>query len=116
MHRQRDIVLIPVPFSDLSSIKKRPVIVLSNDSYNSHSDDILVAAVTSRIQKTRYSMTINQHDIETGFIRVESMVRTDKIYSLNKAIVQKKIGRVKREPFQRLVELICELIELPKMK
>jgi hypothetical protein len=31
---QGDILLIPVPFTDLSSQKRRPVIVISNASYN----------------------------------------------------------------------------------
>jgi len=33
MPSQGGIVLIPVPFSDLSSTRRRPVIVLSNDHY-----------------------------------------------------------------------------------
>lgn len=33
MPKQGDIVLIPVPFTDLSSTKRRPVIVVSNDNY-----------------------------------------------------------------------------------
>jgi mRNA interferase MazF len=33
MPDQGDIVLIPVPFTDLSSQKRRPVIVISNDVY-----------------------------------------------------------------------------------
>ena len=31
---QRNILLIPFPFSDFSTIKKRPVLVLSNKEYN----------------------------------------------------------------------------------
>ena len=34
MPSQGDIVLIPIPFTDLSSQKRRPVIVISNDDYN----------------------------------------------------------------------------------
>jgi len=33
MPEQGDIVLIPIPFTDLSSQKRRPVIVISNDTY-----------------------------------------------------------------------------------
>ena len=31
MYKQGEILLIPIPFSDLSSNKKRPVLVISND-------------------------------------------------------------------------------------
>jgi mRNA interferase MazF len=34
MPEQGDIVLIPVPFTDLSAQKRRPVIVISNKAYN----------------------------------------------------------------------------------
>ena len=34
MPEQGDILLIPIPFTDLSSQKRRPVIVISNDAYN----------------------------------------------------------------------------------
>ena len=46
MPEQGDIVLIPVPFTDLSSQKRRPVIVISNDAYNQKSPHIVVVALT----------------------------------------------------------------------
>jgi len=45
--RQGDIVLVPVPFTDLSSRKRRPVIVVSSDAYNSDGPDMVVVAMTS---------------------------------------------------------------------
>jgi mRNA interferase MazF len=45
--RQGDIVLVPVPFTDLSSRKRRPVVVLSANAYNDAAPDVIVVAMTS---------------------------------------------------------------------
>ncbi len=42
MYKQREIVLVPFPYSDLSAVKRRPVLVISNDDYNISYPDILV--------------------------------------------------------------------------
>jgi mRNA-degrading endonuclease toxin of MazEF toxin-antitoxin module len=47
MPDQGDIILIPVPFTDLSSTRRRPVIVLSNDAYHQSGEDMIVVAMTS---------------------------------------------------------------------
>ncbi len=45
MYKQRDILIIPIPYTDLSSQKKRPVPVISNDYYNGKTADIIVTAI-----------------------------------------------------------------------
>jgi len=54
MFDQGEILLIPVPFSDLSSVKKRPVLVLSNNNRNVSSRDIIVIAITSNFRYKRH--------------------------------------------------------------
>ncbi len=49
MYIQGDILLIPIPFSDLTSSKRRPVLILSNSLYNQKTEDLVVAAVTSNL-------------------------------------------------------------------
>jgi mRNA interferase MazF len=47
MPKQRDIVLIAVPYADLSAAKRRPVLILSSDVHLRQSPDMLVATITS---------------------------------------------------------------------
>ena len=44
-----DIVLVPFPFTDQSSIKKRPAVVVSSSAYNRDRPDIIILAVTSQM-------------------------------------------------------------------
>ena len=48
-YRQGDIVLVSFPFTDLTSSKRRPALILSPDSFNAAGEDLVLAAVTSHI-------------------------------------------------------------------
>ena len=44
-----DVVLVPFPFTDQTSSKRRPGVVVSSDAYHQRGPDVIVMAVTSRI-------------------------------------------------------------------
>ncbi len=107
---QRDIVLIPIPFTDLSSQRRRPVIIVSNDEYNRKTDDIVVVAMTSNLKPTDYGFVITSNDLESGSLRRPSRVRADKIYTLSQSITMKTFGRVNEMTFDRICGLLRELV------
>jgi mRNA interferase MazF len=109
-YEQGDILLIPIPFSDLTSSKKRPVLVLSNNDYNRKTEDIIVAAVTSNITSKDYNVLISNKDMQEGNLHVNSCVRVDKIYTLSQSIVIKKFGTVKPEVINNIKEKLSKLI------
>ena len=47
-----DIVLVPFPFTDQTTTKKRPAIVISCAAHNSTRPDIILMAVTSQLRAT----------------------------------------------------------------
>jgi len=94
MPEQGDILLVPIPFTDLSSQKRRPVIVISNNAYNKKTTDLVVVAMTSNPVETDYSFTITSGDLEKGTLNHPGKVRADKIYAISTSIVIKTFGRV----------------------
>jgi mRNA interferase MazF len=94
MPNQRDIVLVPVPFTDLSAKKRRPVLVLSSNDYNRKSPDILVAAITSNLSTGFHGVIIDPADLDKGVLPVRSLIRADKIYTLSQSIIVKTFGMV----------------------
>ena len=110
MYKQREMVLIPVPFSDLKSRRRRPVIVISNNLYNQKTEDIVVVAVTSNVERKDYTILITQNDMEEGSLPRDSMIRVDKIYSLSQLIVIKGLGRIEQATFEKIVVLLNRLV------
>lgn len=111
MLKQRDIVLIPIPFTNLASQKKRPAVIISSDSYIAAHEDIVVVAVTSNIEPRDFSVGLTSGDLEAGILKVPSMIRADKIYTLNKIIVIKIFGRVNPDILRKIKESVLTLTE-----
>jgi mRNA interferase MazF len=110
MPNQGDIVLIPIPFTDLSSQKRRPVIVISNDSYNHTTPDMVVVAMTSNPTPTTYSFTITSADLIRGSLNRPGTVRVDKLYTLEQTLVTKTSGWIKTRTLNRIRAIVRELI------
>jgi mRNA interferase MazF len=46
-----DVILVPFPFTDQSTTKKRPAIIISSEDYNGCKPDLILIAVTSNARK-----------------------------------------------------------------
>lgn len=44
-----DVVLVPFPFTDQTTSKKRPAVIISNGIYNRARPDVVVMAITSQL-------------------------------------------------------------------
>jgi mRNA interferase MazF len=109
MPEQGDIVLIPIPFTDLSSQKRRPVVIISNDAYNRKTSDIVVVAMTSNPEAVDYSFAVTSSDLEKGTLNRPGKVRVDKIYTLSQSIVVKTFGRVNSATLDRIRKTLQDL-------
>jgi len=114
IYRQRDIVLVPFPFSDLSGQKVRPVLILSNDAYNQQSADVVVCGLTTNLSPAPYSIIIEVTDVEQpGTLRHKSKIKADTIASLEQSILIKQIARLKLPVFKQVVTEVEDLIKSP---
>ncbi len=99
---QREIVLIPYPFSDLEGTKVRPALVISNDIFNKKSEDCIMIPLTTVIKNEPYSVVINQRDLSAGKILKPSRIRIDKIFSVKKSLISMKIGIIKENVLRKI--------------
>ena len=59
-----DIVLVPFPFTDRSSTKKRPALVVSPDSFNKHAQDVVLVAITSQLADSHVVALDERDDVD----------------------------------------------------
>ena len=92
--KRGDIVLITIPFSDLSSTKVRPALVLSPEDRSEN--DFIVALITTNIHRslksTDHVLKIGtKHSAATG-LRFDSVFRMSKLFNLEKNLARRRLG------------------------
>ena len=91
-----DIVLVSFPFTDLSSQKVRPGLILTPDSSAS---DFLLAFISSVVQvgaanPTDFVLEQDHPDFLSTGLKKTSVFRMNKLLTVNKTLIKKRLGRV----------------------
>ena len=101
-----DLVLIPFPFSDLVTNKKRPVLILTfPDRYN---DFIGLAVTSTPVQEA--ALPLNPASMSHGSLPKPSWVRLDKVYTLDTGVVVRNIGKVTPACFSMVLRGFCHTV------
>jgi mRNA interferase MazF len=101
-----EIVLLPFPFTDLSATKRRPVLVLKASNAQG---DFLAVQITSQLGY-RPAVRLIAEDFELGGLPKESIVRPDKVFTLNKALIVRRVGKLTPSGFERILEAVCQQV------
>lgn len=109
--KQRDIILIKFPFSDLTGAKVRPALVISNNKYNSSKLDAVVLAMTSNASGAQYKVIVENQDLESGNLPLKSAVRVDKPFSISQSKVLKIQAKLNQQKFIEVKKTISKLIQ-----
>lgn len=80
---------------------ERPVVVLQNDKGNKHSSTIIIATLTSRVDRKPSLPTHVLLDQNPG-LKVPSIVQLEQIFTIDKRRVQRFAGQASSEEMERI--------------
>jgi mRNA interferase MazF len=102
-----DIVLVPFPFTDLSTTKKRPALVVSPDEFNAKYD-LVIAFITSQINLENRIGDYRIKEWRKSNLPKPSMIRM-KFTTVDQSIIIKKLGRLSTNDSNAFRRLLIDL-------
>jgi mRNA interferase MazF len=85
----------------------RPVVVISEDVFNTRSGTVIAMAVTSQAQRAGFPLTLELTSVR---LPKRSWVKISQVRTLSVQRVGKKIGQVSAEELDRLIEGLNEIV------
>ena len=100
------VVLVPFPFSDLSSSKLRPAVVLAKAGRG----DWILSQVTSNPYGDASAIALGEADFQEGTLRIRSYVRPGKLFTANYELFTSQAGTLTPESFQHIIESVVTIL------
>ena len=105
-YKKWDIIIVPFPFTDLTTIKRRPALIVSPNEYNSN-QDIVIAFITSKLGlEYRIGDYYIQNWSESNLPK-PSMIRM-KFATINQSIIVKKLGEIEAKDIEHIQKLLID--------
>lgn len=101
-----DVVIIEFPYSNLKDSKRRPVLILKVPN----GEDLLVLQITSASYEKRVEILVKKEDFRQGALKKDSHIRVDKIASVDKSLIKYKVGSLKQEKFNEVMDTVCSFL------
>ncbi len=103
MYQPGDVLLIPFPFSDRQTSKKRPILLLTSPD---EMGDLICLPITSSPHHTDGFRLLASHFCE-GKLPKESWIRTAKVYTLNQSLLLGRFGALRSDVFRQVHHVLC---------
>lgn len=102
-----DVIVLEFPFSDLTSYKRRPALIIKIPS----GDDIIICQITAESQKKDVEIPIKNNEFAKGGLKKDSYVRIDKITTIKRTRTKYKIGSLKPEKFKEIIDRVVSFLK-----
>lgn len=105
-----DIILVPFPFTDQSSSKKRPAVIISSARYNNERPDFIIMAIISQIRLQSQFGDAVVTDWEAAGLLKPSAIKPV-VASIEQSLMINKLGRLELADITALKHVLANIIE-----
>jgi mRNA interferase MazF len=110
-YKRGDVLLVPFPFSDLSTAKVRPAVVISSMAFHRSEPDIMLVAITSNLAAATGPFDYVLTDWKGAGLKFPSAFRPV-IFTLDPARVLHKVGETGKTDMREIDRKLNEVLGL----
>ena len=110
-YEAHDVVVVPFPFTDRTTVKRRPALVLSDvRTFNRQVGQSVMAMITSA-RNSEWSQDVEIDDLDSAGLPSASIVRM-KLFTLDDQLVIRKAGTLAKGDAAKVVETLQRVFGL----
>jgi mRNA interferase MazF len=96
------------PFSDLSSQKRRPALVVATVDFG----DVILCQITSKTYSSSNPIKLSVSDFNDGGLPIDSFIRYDKLFTADEEIVEQVYGEISQRKLGEVLDAIRALFTI----
>jgi mRNA interferase MazF len=100
-----EVVVLAFPQTDLQPGKRRPALVVADLS----GDDVVLCQITTQSRRDGYSVALTISDFESGRLNVDSFIRPNRLFTIDRSVIVYTAAKVKRSKLDEVRAKIREL-------
>lgn len=104
-----DIVLVPFPFTDQSTTKRRPAVVISSQAYHRQRPDLIIMAVTSQPLTPEAVGEVAVQDWRGAGLLKPSVLKPV-LTTMDQTLILKKLGQLTTPDQARLRHALAQIL------
>lgn len=102
-----EVIVLEFPFSNLKSYKRRPALIIKVPK----GEDAIICQITAEPQEKDVEIPLRNNEFAKGGLRRNSYIRIDKITTIKRTRIKYKIGSLKPEKFNEIIDKIISFLK-----
>jgi mRNA interferase MazF len=104
-----DVVVVPFPFTDKTTTKRRPALILSDaQAFNLQVGQAVMAMITSA-KNSDWPLDIEIQDLDAAGLPSPSIIRM-KLFTLDAKLIIRKAGKLARPDQEKIIAALRQLL------
>ena len=100
-----EVVVLPFPYTDLSTTKKRPALIVANLK----GDNIILCQITGQPRPDPDLINLKKENFQTGSLKRDSFIMPSFLFTFPKSKINYIAGKLKQEKIKEVEKKLCKI-------